>query len=122
VRPGERQLRGRGGRTDTTATAGASTALPPLNPQALRRLAGAWEMAMASAATLLPGAALCLALLAPDLVILLYGPAWQDSGALRPRVPLRGEFLHALWMLCGEVLHFAAVGGHVVEFPTAGML
>jgi O-antigen/teichoic acid export membrane protein len=76
------QLRGRGARTATPATAGASTALPPLNPQALRRLAGAWEMAMASAATLLPGAALCLAMLAPDLVILLYGPAWQDSGAL----------------------------------------
>ena len=50
--------------------------------QHLRRLAGAWEMACASAASLLPAAALCLALLARDLVALLYGPAWEASGAL----------------------------------------
>jgi hypothetical protein len=39
-------------------------------------------MAMARACALLPAAALCLALLASDLVALLYGPAWHSSGPL----------------------------------------
>ncbi len=88
------QLRGQGARGGDARGQGASTAPvagqgpgadaapASLSPQALRRLGGAWEMAMASACALLPAAALCLALLATDLVALLYGPAWQSSGPL----------------------------------------
>lgn len=47
-----------------------------------RRLAGAWQLATGGAAVLLPPIALCLALLARDLVAVLYGPAWAPSGAL----------------------------------------
>lgn len=58
------------------------TSAPDTSTRDLRRLAGAWEMANAGAASLLPTAALCGALLAPDLIALLYGPAWQASGPL----------------------------------------
>ena len=45
-----------------------------------RRLARAWRILLASALVLLLPAAVSMALVAPDLVRLVYGPEWRDAG------------------------------------------
>lgn len=45
-----------------------------------RRLAVAWEMVMAGVLVLMLPIAVALALVAPDLVRLVYGPDWQETG------------------------------------------
>src|SRR5581483_7608317 len=39
---------------------------------------------------------------------------WHDVGALRPLLPLPDHFFHASGLLRREVMHFGAVGLHVV--------